>query len=133
MSKRKKTTPKTNGTKAARPPILSGRDAIAALAEKKCGNPETKPTPDVADKQPAPQAEKKMSALDAAAQVLAAAETSQNTKVIVERMVAQGLWTTSGKTPSATLFASLIREIAAKGEQARFKKTDRGLFTLRKN
>lgn len=133
MSKRKKTTTKTNPVKAERPPILSGREAVAALAEKKGSNPETKPTPEVPDKQPTPQAENKMSALDAAAQVLAAAEAPLNTKVIVERMVAQGLWTTSGKTPSATLFASLIREIAAKGEQSRFKKTDRGLFTLRKN
>jgi hypothetical protein len=48
-------------------------------------------------------------------------------------MIAQGLWTTSGKTPSATIYASIIREIAAKGEQSRFKKTDRGLFVLRKN
>jgi len=133
MSKRKKTTAKTNPVKLERPPILSGREAIAALTEKKVGNAETKPTPEAPDKQPAPQAEKKMSALDAAAQVLTAAETPLNTKMIVERMVAKGLWTTSGKTPSATLFASLIREIAAKGDQSRFKKTDRGLFTLRKN
>ncbi len=159
MSKRKKNITKPSGTKAERPPILSGREAVAALngkggAKKRSRleqaaapsqitdqkpeetqpaaiGTETKPAPDGADKQSAAKPERKMSALDAAAQVLAAAETPLNTKMIVERMIAQGLWTTGGKTPSATLFASLIREIATKGEQARFKKTDRGLFTLK--
>ncbi len=160
MSKRKKTVSKTSAAKTKRSPILSGREAIAALKGKQGGkkrpwreqaaiinqerdskieetqapgSAETNPAPEVADKQPAPPVEKKMSALDAAAKILAEAEMPLNTRMIVERMIAQGLWTTQGRTPSATIYSSLIREIAAKGEQARFKKTNRGLFVLRKN
>lgn len=160
MSKRKKTISKTSASKSVRPPILSGREAIAAIngkdgnkkrlwrehaailnqeADRKLeeaqapGSAETKPAPDVTDKQPTAKPERKMSALDAAAKVLAEAEMPLNAKMIVERMIAQGLWTTRGRTPSATIYASMIREIAAKGEQARFKKTDRGLFVLRKS
>ena len=43
-------------------------------------------------------------------------------------MLAKGLWTTNGKTPEATIYAAIIREIAAKGKDARFKKVERGKF-----
>ena len=33
-----------------------------------------------------------------------------------------------GKTPEATLYAAMTREIAAKGRESRFKKVERGLF-----
>ena len=52
-------------------------------------------------------------------------------KDIVEKALANG-WTTSGKTPAATLYASVIREIANKGKDARFEKVDRGRFASRK-
>jgi mevalonate pyrophosphate decarboxylase len=46
-------------------------------------------------------------------------------------MTAQGLWSSpAGKTPAATLYASLLRLIRAKGDQAKFKKVARGRFTL---
>jgi hypothetical protein len=51
---------------------------------------------------------------------------------MVERMLATGMWTTGGKTPAATIYAAIIREIAAKGDQARFRKVERGKFTLAK-
>ena len=35
-----------------------------------------------------------------------------------------------GKTPAATLYSAILREIQTKGKEARFKKSDRGLFTL---
>jgi hypothetical protein len=45
----------------------------------------------------------------------------------------QGLWTSpGGKTPEATLYAAIIREIAAKGTAARFKKHERGVFVAGK-
>jgi hypothetical protein len=48
---------------------------------------------------------------------------------MVEAMTARGLWTSpGGKTPHATLYASILREINAKGKDARFKKVDRGQF-----
>ena len=40
------------------------------------------------------------------------------------------LWSTGGKTPHATLYAAIIREIAKKGKDARFRKVDRGRFQL---
>ena len=76
-----------------------------------------------------PAKEKKVSALDAAAQVLASAKEPMNSKALIEQMAAKGLWSSpGGKTPHATLYAAIIREITEKGKDARFKKTDRGHF-----
>ena len=44
-----------------------------------------------------------------------------------------GLWRSPGvKTPEATLYAAIIREISAKGTEPRFAKHDRGLFVAGK-
>ena len=52
---------------------------------------------------------------------------------MLEAISAKGYWASAaGKTPAATLYASLIREIQKKGNQARFKKTGRGRFALRR-
>ena len=76
---------------------------------------------------------KRMSALDAAAQVLAASEVPMRAKEMIAAMGAKGLWTSpGGKTPEATLYAAIIREIAAKGTAARFKKHERGVFVAGK-
>jgi hypothetical protein len=73
----------------------------------------------------------KLSALDAAAQVLATSKGPLTCKELIERMQAEGLWTTtSGKTPDATLNASLHREIQLKGSASRFAKAERGKFRL---
>ena len=78
-----------------------------------------------------PAADKKLSALDAAAKVLGEAKEPLNAKAMIERMAAKGYWTSpGGKTPHSTLYAAILREINAKGKDARFAKTDRGLFTL---
>jgi len=72
---------------------------------------------------------KKISALDAAAQVLAASKEPMNAKEMVDAMATKGLWTSpGGKTPHATLYSAILREIGTKGKEARFKKTDRGHF-----
>jgi len=40
-----------------------------------------------------------------------------------------GYWTSpGGKTPHATLYSAILREINLKGKGSRFVKTDRGLF-----
>ena len=76
--------------------------------------------------------EKKLSAIDAAAQVLAASKEPLNTKEMIEAMAAKSLWTSpGGKTPHATLYSALIREIATKGKEARFVKTERGKFAAK--
>ncbi|MEI8195735.1 MAG: winged helix-turn-helix domain-containing protein [Phycisphaerae bacterium] len=76
------------------------------------------------------KADGKMSGLDAAAKVLAEAEMPLNTKMIVERAFSKGYWTSGGKTPAATIYSAMLREINAKGAESRFKKTDRGLFVF---
>jgi hypothetical protein len=74
--------------------------------------------------------EKKSSGLDAAAQVLKDAGEPMRCGDMVEKMLATGMWKTGGKTPAATIYAAIIREISTKGAESRFKKTDRGLFTV---
>jgi len=79
-----------------------------------------------------PAKQRKPSGLDAAAQVLAEAGEPMGCKEMVERMLAKGLWQTGGRTPSATIYAAIIREIATKGDASRFRKVDRGKFALAK-
>lgn len=74
----------------------------------------------------------KMSGLDAAASVLAKEGQPMSCKEIVTRALAANLWQTNGKTPAATIYAAIIREIATKGDDARFRKVERGKFTLAK-
>jgi hypothetical protein len=72
---------------------------------------------------------KKVGALDAAAQILAASKEPLNCKAMIEAMAKKGLWTSpGGKTPHATLYSAIIREIALKGKESRFVKKDRGQF-----
>ena len=76
--------------------------------------------------------DKKLSALDAAAQVVAASKEPLNAKEMIEVMAAKSLWTSpGGKTPHATLYSAIIREIALKGKEARFVKTERGKFAAK--
>jgi hypothetical protein len=77
-----------------------------------------------------PKGERKPGILTLAADVLRDAKAPMDCKTIVEKVLAKGLWQTKGKTPAATLYAAIIREIAAKGKEARFHKTDRGMFEL---
>ena len=72
----------------------------------------------------------KMSGLDAAAKVLADNGKPMRSREIVDAMLAKKYWSTNGVTPHATIYAAIIREIAQKGKASRFRKTDRGLFTL---
>ena len=74
---------------------------------------------------------KKLSAINAAAKVLADAKEPMACKELIEAMEKKGLWTSpGGKTPHATLYSTILREINAKGKEARFKKTDRGQFAI---
>lgn len=54
-----------------------------------------------------------------------------NTKEVINAVLAKGLWTSDGKTPGATLYSSILREIQKKGDDARFIKADRGKFSLK--
>jgi hypothetical protein len=92
----------------------------AAVSTKTAKTPKTPKTP---------KADRKLSAIDAAAKVLAESAEPMNAKQMIEAMATKGLWTSpGGKTPHATLYSAILREIATKGNEARFKKTDRGHF-----
>jgi len=98
-------------------------------AERKAAK-QAKPKPSMPSREKKP---KRVSALDAAAQVLAASEVPMRAKEMIAAMETKGLWRSpGGKTPEATLYAAIIREIAAKGTAARFKKHERGVFVAGK-
>jgi hypothetical protein len=59
-------------------------------------------------KAPAAPKEKKVTALDAAARVLAEAGAAMTTQEMIEAMAAKGYWTSpAGKTPAATLYTAV--------------------------
>ncbi len=49
---------------------------------------------------------------------------------ITEQLLSRGLWTTNGKTPSATVGAALYIDIKQSGEKSSFMKAGKGMFTL---
>lgn len=116
-------TKKTTTKKAT-----AGKRAPAKKADSAKGTTAKKAT---AKKTPAKATEKKLSAIDAAAQVLGESKEPLNTKEMVEAMSAKKYWTSpGGKTPHATLYSAILREIQKKGDDARFQKVERGRFTL---
>jgi hypothetical protein len=99
----------------------------AANPEKKARQPRAKPRASVGDGQP-----RKLSALDAAAKVLGETGRPMGCREMIDAMAARGYWTRpGGKTPDATLYSALLRELNIKGDQARFVKAERGKFGLR--
>jgi hypothetical protein len=98
--------------------------ASAATAEPQAQRPKKGRAPKKAE-----GGAKKLSALDAAAQVLAEAGTALNCQELIQAMADKGLWVSpGGKTPAATLYSAILRELQTKGDQARFRKTERGKF-----
>ena len=76
---------------------------------------------------------KKLSAIDAAAKVLGEAGEPMNCQDMIKTMAEKGYWTSpGGKTPAATLYSAILREVKTKGNDARFKKTERGKFAVGK-
>jgi hypothetical protein len=69
--------------------------------------------------------------VDAAIQVMKAAGKPMNCQEVVKVILEKKLWETTGKTPAATLYSSILREIQKKGSEARFVKTERGKFALK--
>jgi len=104
-------TPETEAT-AATTPATNAKPKRAKKAAK--------------DGEPKP---KRVSALDAAAQVLEASGQAMRTTEMIAAMAEQKLWTSpGGKTPHATLYSAILREIDTKGADARFRKVERGKF-----
>ena len=72
----------------------------------------------------------KLTAIDAAYEVLAAAGEPLHSNQIAERMIAQGLWTTKGATPGQTVASCIAVDIQANGPASRFQRIGRGAFTV---
>jgi hypothetical protein len=67
--------------------------------------------------------------LDAAAKVLEESGQPMTAKEMIEAAEAKGYWKSpGGKTPHATVYSAIIREIAVKGGESRFRKSERGKF-----
>ena len=122
MATKTKKTTKTKGTSKKK-----GTKAQAAKTAKPAAK--AKPTANATKKKGAKP--KRLSALDAAAAVLKKSGTPMRSRELITAMAERGLWTSpGGKTPHATLYAAITREIAAKGKDSRFEKTERGLFAI---
>jgi len=114
---------KTSKTNADQPAVIPMDTAKAA---------KTKTPKKAKAKTEKPAQPKKLSALDAAAKVLGETGQAMTSQELITAMAEKGLWTSlGGKTPSNTLYAALMREVNAKGKDARFKKTERGKFAAK--
>ena len=105
------------------------KNPAKTLAAKKTAKT-SKATP--AEAAPPAHAEnKRLSALDAAAKVLAETGQPMRCTELIAAMAAKGYWTSpGGKTPASTLYSALLRELKTKKDQARFRKAERGKFGL---
>ncbi len=121
MAAKKTTTKKTTTKKTTtKKKATSRKRALSKKAPSK---------PAGGGKSAAKKAPQTMSALAAAAKLLSELKRPLRCGEMIEQMAAQGYWKSpGGKTPAATLHAAITREINTKGADARFKKTDRGLF-----
>jgi hypothetical protein len=109
---------------AATEHVAETNDAKPQRAARKARTPKAEQT-----RKPEP-GPKRLSALGAAAKVLAESKAPMRATDMIAEMAKQGLWTSpGGKTPEATLYAAIAREIATKGDSSRFRKAERGLFT----
>ena len=130
----KKAAPKVEAKKPATlvdPRIAEKAKALDA-AVAKLATPGLKATRKEAPKAE-PKKARKMGALDAAAIVLADAGKPMRSKDLIAEMAKRGLWTSpGGKTPEATLYAAILREIGAKGTAARFARAGKGEFASTK-
>lgn len=121
MSAKKTTKPAAaKTTKTAKAKLTKAKTPKAAEAAK-------------GTKAKKPKADGRMSALDAAAKVLAESGEAMTTKVMIEAMAGKGYWTSpAGATPDRTLYSALLRELNTKGKDARFVKAEGGKFGVKK-
>ncbi|MEX1098754.1 MAG: winged helix-turn-helix domain-containing protein [Planctomycetales bacterium] len=128
---KKATAPKNATAKKGTAKKATAKKAAAKKTPAKATKADAEPKAAAAKPPRKPKADGKMSALDAAAKVLGEAGEPMNAKGMIDAMAEKKYWTSpGGKTPHATLYAAILREINAKGKDARFEKTDRGLFQI---
>jgi hypothetical protein len=131
---------KAKGGKKAKVPAEAAQAQTSAPTAEDVAT-QTTPTKDAkADKAKKSRAKKakadkpnRTSGLDAAAKVLEESGEPMTAKEMVEAAEAKGYWKSpGGKTPHATVYSAIIREIAAKGDASRFVKTERGKFAAKR-
>jgi len=121
-------TPETAARETA-PVNQPATEPVDAIASGEVAKANATPKGKRAKKEKAAPTPKKLSAIDAAAALLAQAGQAMTCHEMVEAMAKKGLWTTpGGQTPHATLYSAILREIAKKGKESRFTKTERGKF-----
>ena len=111
------------------------KPAKKTTTKKSDAAPKAKPgkatAPKEAPAKPAAPA-KNLSQIEAAVAVLKTAGEPLTCKQMVKAMAAKKLWhSPAGKTPEATLYAAMLREITKKGDAARFVKAAPGRFAAR--
>lgn len=101
-----------------------------AQKNRKSGAPPLEAKPKKAPRTPkGGDVPKPLSCLGAARKVLGEHRKPMSAPEMIEKAAEKGYWRSpGGKTPAATLYAAIIREISKKGAAARFKKVDRGQF-----
>jgi hypothetical protein len=120
--------------------IGKAADSVTAIRRPKKGRAQAAPATAAAETAPATAApsaplakEKatsgKLSALDAAAKILEETGQAMTCQEMIDAMAKKGYWSSpGGRTPAATLYSAILRELKATGDQGRFVKTERGKF-----
>jgi short subunit dehydrogenase-like uncharacterized protein len=107
------------------------KGAMKPAAEKPDATPKAAAKPK-AGKNATPDADKKLSAINAAYKVLVDTGKAMNCQELIAAMTEKGLWTSpGGLTPHATLYSAILRELKAKGGDSRFRKVEKGKFATR--
>jgi short subunit dehydrogenase-like uncharacterized protein len=130
-SARAESSSRSGKGKANAKPMTEANSAATSKAQaSKTTAPEPKAKPSKERRRrKTTEGEKKMSCLDAAAKVLSETGQAMNCQELIKTMADKGYWTSpGGKTPAATLYSGILRELQTKGNEARFKKTERGKF-----
>jgi hypothetical protein len=130
--------PRAKPTPGATKRTVAGTKAAPANAKPKAADaanpPKAAPARKPATGATRPRAKARMSALDAAAQVLVglpskAAAEGLSAGELIERMARERLWVSpGGKTPAATLYAAMVREISKRKDESRFRRPAPGRF-----
>src|SRR5262249_28667891 len=118
-----RTTMKSTKSKTESSPATKAAPTNGSLASKA---PKAAPA-----KKPAKP--KHLSAIDAAAKLLTELGQPMHCPELIEAMAKKGYWKSpGGKTPAATLYAAILKEITTKEKESRFVKVDRGQFGIAK-
>jgi hypothetical protein len=118
--------------------VKTNKEVVIQSADRLCGLYDSKADTsaqvgtkaDNAANDAAQAKEPKQGGLGGAVRVLEEAAEPMSCPEIVKQMLEKGYWKTDGKTPAATIYSAILREIKEKGQTSRFRKAQRGKFEL---